>query len=1144
MKRFLSTILLLCMIWGCVVSAALADPTQETTDQLGDQAAAYGVDLVIVLDMTGSMDESNQGKRGNDIHKYRFDAAAMLIGMLDMNGSRVAVVPFAQAPLYQYESLMTLTDVTSEETRKRIVETIYGMKVSGATNIGTALMKANMILNQRGDSKNEPMIILLTDGQNDMRIDGKEPSKVEREVKIAPSGEIVEGQATQYTTNDANRVTRDAVGYAKDKGYPIYTVALGVNTKATSTATSQGNLSLEQISAETDAECIPVQPENANQLPVKFAEILAKRIGSSVQTTMQPEWNNGKNRYEVLIPIVNGSIQETNIVVMVKNPNEDKKEIINSNTIQVELEGREKPEGSVVVLNPGGHYVMVKIRPQGATGKWTMSFSAGDGGSPDAVSFNVLYNYNIKLDAGLSARNQDQEFHKNDTLHLSAFFRKEDGTMSDDPELYVDHKADYEGTGYADKVTIHAYYAMYRWDSQNNEPGALLIDRTEMTGNPAGKSFEADIDLTQFSPLLKEGNYAFVIDASGAGMDTRECKVPFRITNQEPKVALDTGEYTNQSILVNWAYGDEPDKTRSWTVEGTSGKLEKTADEIVWDPDGERVDFYALEPVDGAEQPAEMVWDTDGNTILFKTKMNAAGDRVEAGDGRTTAEYWLYYDDGDGVLNRDPAQRVKLILPIVDLDVDLKGSYEPVLAIYDKDNNQTTEFKKNTPVTIRIGLKKCDGSGYDNEVLKLLNPMVTVTDPAAIGTGRVPFRDGDPAEEEEFLVYTVETTGNQEASWNVSAVMNPFEELTATVTIPNKAGPVPVNSPADDVDLYCGRNWKLPLVGDMYHDNTPEDDEHLTVTVNDSMFTDSDGDVLTYDPPKFYDKNGEEIDPEKIHAEPVEVVEADDGSGRIKSGEYKIVYSGNSTGWLMNWSFDAEMRITAHDGNDKQGNYVQKFTVTNVRNQERFLNLVILAAAVLLTILILIVHQARKPKFPTLNMTIREEPSLFNTSSETLSPVKSPTNVNAMGVDGDMAARHNISMEPLQNIVIKPIRSQSAVGVVCKKMFGGHEVTLEDVALKAKKQHTWRLEEELVIRNINGEGMIAIKLEDRRGESDEDFAGALDFGGEDSWVDSSAGFTDTTYSGGKRTRRVKKKAAAPAEEEQSFTNDSSDGFDF
>ena len=1169
MKRILSMLLLACMIWSCVFSMGLAEDEatgpENTGGQLGemeDQAAAQGVDLVIVLDMTNSMDNYEM----NDVHNYRFDAAAMLIGMLDMNGSRVAVVPFANEPLPQYEeSLMKWTDVSDSVERSNIVGIIYNMETRGDTNSGTALMKANQLLDNRGESKNDPMIVLLTDGENSMKDDNGNPrERVTKPLRVV-DGRIQEGTAPEYyTKEDTDMIAKEAAQYARDHGYPIYTVALSTSKNTV----PQNGLSLEQISQITGVDgrgSIEVTKDNANQLPVKFAEILADRIGSSVQMTMKPTYNDEKKRYEVLIPIVNASIKETNVVLMVKPLDNDKNDVIKPDTIRIEVDGQEPKPGSWETLkavqrngNTNGHYVMVKIRPQGISGKWMMSYEC-NGEDLDDISFNILYNYDIKLDAGVTANSQSQTFYKNDVLHLEAYFRKadENGTLSDDANLYADHRADFEGTEYVDDVNIVSTFTIYKWDNANQHVAEPVVLDQPMNGNTTGKKFEADFDLKSISPLLRAGDYVVEFKADGAGLK-RSRMIPFHITNREPEPTVakadDIYVYTEPAtLIVNKEFGEN--KEDSWKVETTSGSLSKTADRIVTDTDGDKLVFYDLVAVDGVDQAAMMYLDEDRNTIRYETKMDANGQKVKAG----TAEYWLFYDDQDGERNFE--QKVKLVLNIESQTDELASGCQPVVKIYDKNGNETGNFLKNQPVTIKVGLCKKDESGnltneYDLGLLKDLQPSITVKDNGTLSG--ISLQSDEPEEEGDLLVYKVESTGNKQATWTVSLNISAFTVSPETITIQNNYAPKPKADDTAQVDLYWGRNWKLPLVGDMFRDNTSDSDtdfavtaEGLTeskkqdekkdaivyVTIDGQMFGDADGDVLTYGLPRFYNKDGEELEPEKIKVEPVGDIGADG------SGTYRIVYSGESTGWLMDWSFDAEMRITATDGDGKTGVYIQKFTVTNVRNQEKFLNLVVLAFVILLTILILIVHQARKPKFPTLNLTIREEPSLFNTSSETLSPVKKPTNVNAMGVDGDMAARHNISMEMLQNIIIRPIRSQSAVGVVCKKMFGGHEITLEDVALKPKKQHTWRLEEELVIRNINGEGMVAIKLEDKRGEDNEEFSGGGDFGDENEWVDNNTGFADNTYSGGKHTRRVKRKAAQ-TEENQSFTNDNNDGFDF
>jgi len=173
-------------------------------------------------------------------------------------------------------------------------------------------------------------------------------------------------------------------------------------------------------------------------------------------------------------------------------------------------------------------------------------------------------------------------------------------------------------------------------------------------------------------------------------------------------------------------------------------------------------------------------------------------------------------------------------------------------------------------------------------------------------------------------------------------------------------------------------------------------------------------------------------------------------------------------------------------------------------------------------------------------MTIREEPSLYETSSAELSPVKTPTNANAIGVDNDIAAKHNISMELLQNTVIKPLRSITSVGVRYTKAVGGHEVMLDDVRMKAKKWYTWSVGQELSIRNISGEGSVAIKLEDRIDQQDD--GDITEFGEEDSWTsgDFEAPAADT---GKKRSHRVERRQSAPAEQQTQSTS-GNDDFDF
>ena len=374
----------------------------------------------------------------------------------------------------------------------------------------------------------------------------------------------------------------------------------------------------------------------------------------------------------------------------------------------------------------------------------------------------------------------------------------------------------------------------------------------------------------------------------------------------------------------------------------------------------------------------------------------------------------------------------------------------------------------------------------------------------------------------DALEYIVETTGNKEAEWSINLTVNPFEH-SQVIHIPGSSDPVAAET--ENVTINCDGKKVPGFLSSLVGADTPDDDPARIVTIK-GLFTDKDNDRLEYDEPRFIDPaTGEAIEPEVIHAEK---------AGEGEDAVYTIVVSGETTG-LFNFTKGGEMHLTARDGDGRTADYIRKVTIVDLYNKMLTYIVIIIIGLIVLIILYLIILQIRKPVFPKLNMTIREEPSLYESGSETLSPVKSSTNINALGVDSDMANKHGISMELLQNIIVKPLRSRMSVGVLCKKPAPGHEVMLEDVRMKPKKAYTWKVGQELTVRSENGEGLVAIKLEDRpdTDETYEEFKG-------DEWseIDENA-----ASRGGKKHSRKAERKAPPVEEEQS-TSGSSDDFDF
>lgn len=1085
MKKIVALFACICMFVTCFCGVSLADVMLDTSSN-------EGIDVVVVLDMTNSMgDPSDTIGERNDPDSYRIDATAMLIGMLDMDGSRVAIVPFASEPFVpgSLEGIMDLRSVNDEEVRNTLVEKLYSLMGRNRpnTNIGAALMKANQILKERDDKSNRPMIVLLTDGQNSIS-----DSIIINHSLRWENGEIVDKGEQKYNTELADIVTREAVNCAAENEIPIYTVAL---TQDPYTASKSG-ISLYEISQATGLEngCRSVDKSNVNTLPKFFAEVLADKIGSSVQYSVKPQPVPGEaDTYEVRIPILNKSILETNIILPVGNRQYKFSKMIDANSIKI-LDASGKVQGFYngvsKLTNVNGHFATIKIREPQSIGVWTIQFTSKE--DPSEIAFNILYNYNIKLSGELKTPG-DNVIYKNDKLTLTANFVDIEGKPSLDTDLYIDHTGEED---YEDWMTIRSKWELYHLDANGNIFGAPIMNG-DMTSDTFRMLFESDIELKDAMPSA--GDYMIMISASGAGLN-RQVLIPLTITNR-------TSAYSEYSYGIDVNSATEG-KQETWTVEGTSGVLPKKADEIVVDPDGDKLDFM-LRAEDGADKVALLTLNED-NTISYTTIQN--GDHLACG----TARYTLYFDDND-----DGKGNVSVTLN-VNSDVDaMLASYDPEMTITGTNvDGSDSEFKKNTPVTVSLRLKEKENPGYaDGSLIDLLAKEIKIVD---VATGEDYGKNGSPTLNGDAIEYTVETTGNKSAEWLVTGILGPFDPLEKTITVANQNAPE-VIVPMDGITIRCDGD-KLPdFLSGLFGNNTAEDDPILNVSPAD-YFTDKDGDVLEYTVPTFTDQNGEEMDPEVIRAYEV---------GDL---QYKINAVGTPTN-LFSYTYTARMTVTATDGDGESADYVQDITVEDL--YYKFLTYLVIAGIIIaaLVILFLIIHQIRKPVFPKLCMIIREEPSLYDSGSSELSPVKTYTNVNACGVDSDMAAKHDISVEQLQDIIIKPIRSTTSIGVVCKKILANHEISLGDVTIKQKKQYTWKIGEELAVVNNRGEGYVAVRLE----SAQNDVADVQEFGTDDGWTSVDNELENANVGGKKRSRVVKRKAASEPVEDFKSSNDD---FDF
>ena len=132
-----------------------------------ESSSTAGIDIIILLDCTNSLENEN----ANDAQRMRLDASVMLINMCDFLDSHVAVVP------YTWEAYKTMEatggygwsewrDVSDRGVRKELCDNLMRLSTrSGNTDVSPAFAEAERLIAERGDSENNTLVLVLTDGE-------------------------------------------------------------------------------------------------------------------------------------------------------------------------------------------------------------------------------------------------------------------------------------------------------------------------------------------------------------------------------------------------------------------------------------------------------------------------------------------------------------------------------------------------------------------------------------------------------------------------------------------------------------------------------------------------------------------------------------------------------------------------------------------------------------------------------------------------------------------------------------------------------------------------------------------------------------------------------------------------------------------
>lgn len=151
--------------------------------------------VVIVLDASHSMEYT-------DPNGWRYEAIQQFIGLLAENGNYLGAVVFSD----NVEAEKEIAKIEGDKDKQSVIDTLESVSPMHYTNIGAALDRSVEMLEKNGDDNLRSVIILLSDGNTEMKT--KKALKKSREMKA------------------------DAVESAHDKKINIYSVCLNANGEA------------------------------------------------------------------------------------------------------------------------------------------------------------------------------------------------------------------------------------------------------------------------------------------------------------------------------------------------------------------------------------------------------------------------------------------------------------------------------------------------------------------------------------------------------------------------------------------------------------------------------------------------------------------------------------------------------------------------------------------------------------------------------------------------------------------------------------------------------------------------------------------------------------------------------------------------
>ena len=605
-------------------------------------SASTAMDMIILIDDSSSMYQTKAKPLGNDPDKLRREAAAILLNMCETTASRAAVFSFGGTSVrpvvpegFSYDQgLLSISGKEGLKFRQSLTNeiTTYGDWISSDTRVDYALRKAAATFDAtRTISTNQRVILIVSDGK--------------------PSSPHSKGDTTEqgYQNGLSDALAAVAENPMFDPAQPnsakVYVVEINNEDFATNS-----NDPYVQIVTPTGGKVY--NANSVQELPGRFAEMLADQIGSTLTNDKVVAIDNGDGTYTLPVRIPNQSVTEANILMSSAGILPDSVELYRPTS-----DGSSQlayVDNQTVFFNKTKSFVQFKILNTASNGTWRLTYRKDPAAEVEpAASVTVLFSYNLEIqaDAQVSGKQRTlSTMEKTDGLDINAWFVDSQGVASTDTYLYQPVTQDELGNSQGIQTVVYALPAAA--EASDTIPASAVVMAPLAKGN---NGFELRVKLSELG-IVTSGDYKLYIHAEGDGLKRDLVEpIPFTVVNQPPQFVGST----SLPFLINDPADTDPDHGMVKALSLQDGDLFVDSDI-------------------GIDTMTLTAQSSDRATLLVVDEDNGSNDQIELRANKVgTATLTLIADDGDagGRVSQD------ITVSVMDVTQLLTDRYQPEIVI-------------------------------------------------------------------------------------------------------------------------------------------------------------------------------------------------------------------------------------------------------------------------------------------------------------------------------------------------------------------------------------------------------------------------------------------------------------------------------